>query len=222
MIEISQKDFESKIQDIIDGKTTRVKLIDELKIDRVTLNNKIQELVVYNPSLYKDFIAKFPYRPREYTHIDYEALIIDILKNGYTRRSWKEVYGIDSRTIARKVYVVEEQNPDLVSLYREVSSYRKKQRRLPEKLQKQIDMLEEKDIFLGEVCDKKREEILEKEKQYNEKLLDGTGATRASEELGTQRVSKLINTLNRIEIERQTTKGTNGQKREDSNKGEER
>ena len=222
MIEISQKDFESKIQDIIDGKTTREKLIDELKIDRVTLNNKIQELVVYNPKLYKDFIEKFPYRPREYTHIDYEALVIDILKNGYTRRSWKEVYGIDSRTITRKVYVVKEKNPDLVSLYREVARYRKQQKKLPEGLQRQIDMLEEKEIFLGGVCDKKREELLEKERRYNEKLSDGTGATRASEELGTQRVSRLINTLNRIEIERQTQKGSNGQEREDSNKGEER
>ena len=32
MIEISQKEFEAKVQDIIDGKTTRVKLTKELKI----------------------------------------------------------------------------------------------------------------------------------------------------------------------------------------------
>ena len=106
MIEISQKDFEQKIQDIIDGKTTRTKLITELKSDRDTLNNRIQELVVYNPELYKSFIDKFPYKPREYTHIDYEALIIDILKKGYKRRDWDDIYEIDSRTITRKIRYV--------------------------------------------------------------------------------------------------------------------
>ena len=69
MIKISQEEFEAKIQDIIDGKTTRVKLIEELKTDGRTLNTKIQELAVYNPKLYKAFVIKFPYRPKEYTHI---------------------------------------------------------------------------------------------------------------------------------------------------------
>lgn len=164
MIDISQKEFEAKVRDILDGKTTRVKLISELKTDRDTLNNRIQELVVYNPKLYKAFIDKFPYKPREYTHIDYEALIIDILKKGYKRRELDEVYeGISSRTITRKISVVEKNNPDLIALYREVAKYRKQQKMLPMELQEKIDMLEEKEIFLGGVCDKRREELLEKE-----------------------------------------------------------
>ena len=104
MIKISQKEFETKIQDVIDGKTTRTRLLSELHTDRINLNNKIQELVIYNPKLYEAFINKFPYRPVKYTHIDYEALIIDILKNGYTRREWDVVYeGVSSRTIQRKI-----------------------------------------------------------------------------------------------------------------------
>lgn len=203
MIEISQKDFEQKIQDIIDGKTTRTKLITELKSDRDTLNNRIQELVVYNPKLYKAFIDKFPYKPREYTHIDYEALIIDILKNGYTRRQWDDIYEVDSRTITRKLKILEETNPNLICLYREVAQYKKKQIEVPVYLQKQIDDLESKEIFIAGINDKKREELLEKEKQYNEAIMSGMGATEASKKVGRNRVSKAINTLNRIEIERQ-------------------
>ncbi len=64
MIEISQKEFEQKIEEILLGNTTRTKLLKELKIDKVTLNSRIQELIVNNPELYYRFIEKFPYIPR--------------------------------------------------------------------------------------------------------------------------------------------------------------
>ena len=203
MKKISQEEFEAKVQDIIDGKTTRVKLLLELRTDRNTLNNKIQELVVYNPELYRAFITKFPYVPREYTHIDYEALVIDILKKGYTRREWDDVYQIHSRTISRKIYEVEKENPELIALYREISGYKKRQEDLPDRLKKQIDELEEKEIYLGGVCDKKREELVSQEKTFVEKLQQGTGVAKASKEMGMGRFSKRIDTLNRIDIEKQ-------------------
>lgn len=201
MRKISQQEFEAKVQDIIDGVTTRVQLQLDLRVDRNTLNNKIQELVVYNPKLYRAFVQKFPYRPREYTHIDYEALIVDIMKNGYTRREWDEVYGISSRTIIRKIYCIEDENPELISLYREVSRYRKMQKTLPTQLQIKVDMLQSKEIFHGGICDKKREELISQEKEYNLKLQQGKGVEEASRELGRERMSKAIDTLNRIELE---------------------
>lgn len=201
MRKISQEEFEARIQDIIDGKTTRVQLLIELRVDKNTLNNKIQELVVYNPKLYRAFVQKFPYRPREYTHIDYEALLIDIMKNGYTRREWDEVYGISSKTILRKIYVIEDENPDLIALYREVSKYRKMQRPLPAQLQTQVDMLEEGEIFQGGIYDKKREALLSQEREYHKKLQEGKGVIQASKAVGRERMSKAIDTLNRIELE---------------------
>lgn len=206
MIKISQEEFEAKVQDIIDGKTTRAQLQMDLKIDRNTLNNKIQELVVYNTPLYRAFIKKYPYKPREYTHIDYEALIIDIMKNGYTRREWDEVYGISSRTIIRKIYVIADNNPELIRLYREVSQYRKEQKQLPMDLQEKVDLLEERAIFTGGIYDKKREILLSREKQYNEKLQQGMTVAKASKEVGIGRASKTIDTLNRLEIETMTRK----------------
>lgn len=61
MKQISQEEFEQSIQDVIDGKCTRVELQKRYHADRVTLNNKIQELYVHNIDLYMAFIAKFPY-----------------------------------------------------------------------------------------------------------------------------------------------------------------
>lgn len=220
MIEISQEEFEAKVQDIIDGKTTRVKLIKELKVDRITLNTKIQELAAYNPELYKKFIIKFPYRPREYTHIDYEAIIIDILKKGYTRREWDTVYEVDSRTINRKIHDIEEKNPELVSLYRKVSEYRKRQMKLPVELKKAIEELEEKEIYLCDVCDNKRKELLKREKEYNDAMNSGMGATQASRKVGQGRVSKAIDTLSRIELERRTIED-NKKNTENNNRNDE-
>lgn len=201
MIEITQEDFEKKIQEVIEGKTTRTKLIKELKIDRVSLNNKIQELIIHNPDLYHTFIEKFPYIPREYTHINWRAMLIDIMKKGYTKFEAQEQYEISHRTISRKVYKVQEEDEELVSLYREVSSYRKRQKKLPEKLQKIVDELPEEEIFVGGIYDKKIQELLELEKKYNEELLKGETATSASANCGKTRVAKPLNTLYRIKIE---------------------
>lgn len=129
--EISQEEFEQSIQKVIDGECTRFDLQKRYHMDRITLNNKIQELYVYNIELYMAFIRKFPYKPREYTHIDYRAMIIDIMRKGYNKKQAAEQYGIHDRTIARKIYLVEQTDPELVNLYRQVAKYRKKQQPLP-------------------------------------------------------------------------------------------
>ncbi len=218
MIKIEQKDFEDKVQQIIDGKTTRTKLIKELKIDRVTLNYKIQELVVFNPELYRKFITKFPYMPRKYTHINWRAMLIDIMKKGYTKIQAAEQYGINSRTIARKVYEVQKEDENIVNLYREVSGYRKRQKPLPPELQEKVNNLPNEDVFIGGIYDKREKELMELEKKYNDKLLKGEMAFKASADCGVQRASKNLNTLYRIKIENYTKKSDNN----DKDNGEER
>lgn len=198
MKEISQEEFEQRIQDVIDGKYTRADLIKELRIDRVTLNNKIQELYVSNQKLYFQFIAKFPYKPREYSHIDYEAMLIDIMKKGYKKVEIKEQYGIHNRTVARKIYEVEKTNPGLVELYRKVAAYRQRKKPLPKELQEQVDSLELREVFIGGIYDKREKELLEKERKYNETKAAGISDTKA---YGQKRTIKDLSTLYRLEIE---------------------
>ena len=218
MIKIEQKDFEDKVQQIIDGKTTRTKLIKELKIDRITLNYKIQELVVFNPELYRKFITKFPYMPREYTHINWRAMLIDIMKKGYTKIQAAEQYGINSRTIARKVHEIQKEDENIVNLYRKVANYRKRQKPLPTELQEKVNNLPNEDVFIGGIYDKREKELMELEKKYNDKLLKGEMAVKASADCGVQRASKNLNTLYRIKIENNTKKSDN----HDKDNGEER
>ena len=202
MIQISQQDFENKIKQIIEGKITRTSLIKELKVDRVTLNNKIQELFVYNPKLYIEFINKFPYTPREYTHINWRAMLIDIMKRGYTKFEAEEQYRISSRTIARKVYEVEKEDKYISDLYREVSYYRKHKKELPINLKRIIESLDEEEIFIGSVYDEKEAKLLKKEKEYQNKLLEGKRPMQASRECEMGRGKKTLSTLYRIEIEK--------------------
>lgn len=210
MKDIKQEEFEQRIRDILEGKCTRADLIKELKIDRITLNNEIQRLYVYNQELYFQFIAKFPYKPREYTHIDYEAMLIDIMKKGYTKKEAAEQYGIHDRTITRKAHQVGKEKPELENLYREVSYYRKHKYKLPQELQEKVNCLEEKEVFIGGIYDKREEELLKKERQYNQTKLEGTSDVKA---YGSKRTMKDLSTLYRLEIEQNVRKGIEANKK---------
>ena len=58
MKEMSKEEFYEKIRSVIRGEISTTKLVKELQTDSRTLNNKIQELSVYNESLYIAFIKK--------------------------------------------------------------------------------------------------------------------------------------------------------------------
>lgn len=220
MKQISQEEFEQSIQDIIDGKCYRVDLQKRYHMDRVTLNNRIQELYVQNIDLYMAFIRKFPYKPREYTHINYRAMVIDIMKKGYNKRQLADQYEISNRTIARKISALEETEPELISLYREVAKYRKSQQRLPTELQKQVDELPVEEIFIGGVSTQREQELMEKERQYTQTRMQGISDTEA---YGNRRTVKDLSTLYRIKLE--TIARTSKEQSdliEEAQKGEER
>lgn len=199
MINISQNDFEDKIKAIIRGDFTRKDLAKELKTDRVTLNNKIQELSNTNPELYLEFIFKFPYRPRKYTHINYEAMIIEIMKQGYTARQAEDEYGISRRTIQRKLNVIEKENPRLYQLYSSVMYYRKHRYDLPDNLKSAVENLETKEVFIGGICDQRETELLEKERKFIESRMAGLSDAKAHGK--SARAEKTLSTLYRIELE---------------------
>ena len=70
MKDISQEEFEEMILAVLNGKYTRADLIRILRVDRITLNNKIQELFVLNRDLYTctitDLNTKLVYSAQQY------------------------------------------------------------------------------------------------------------------------------------------------------------
>ena len=80
MKNISNQEFEALIQDLIDRKITRKNLAKKLETDLRTLHKKITQVSETNSELYKKYVELLPYQPKSREDIDYEALIIDVMK----------------------------------------------------------------------------------------------------------------------------------------------
>lgn len=213
MIEISQKDFESKIQDIIDGKLTRSQLTRDLETDTRTLNNKIQELSVYNESLYIAFIKKFPYRSKERDDIDYEALIIEIIKTSMTSAEAANKYNIGERTITRRVKDIEKENPYLIEIYREIKRNNKNNIKASEELESKIEDLVPRTVKIGDINDARKRELEELEATFNRRC-QYVSKEQAAQSMGltANRMYKLLNELYRIKIEEEHKKKIESEK----------
>lgn len=114
MKQLSQSEFESQIERLLKGDITRRNLAKELETDIRTLNTKIVELAETNPELYKRFVEKFPYQPKE-IKVDIEKLAIRVIRRGV--EAVVSDTGISRRTISRKVKTLEKDNPELYELY---------------------------------------------------------------------------------------------------------
>lgn len=115
MKKLSNKEFEEKVQELIDKKITRKELATQLETSMRTLTKKITELSKTNPNLYTEFITVYPYKPKS-INVDIENLAVQVIKNGIDNIS-KET-GISSRTITRKVKTLKDTNPELYDLYK--------------------------------------------------------------------------------------------------------
>lgn len=208
MIKISQKDFEDQIRRIINGEITRTELAKELETDKRTLNNKIQELYDKNPDLYLEFISKFPYRPNTYTHINYEAMMIDILKKGYTQRQAVDEYGISRPTMRNHFKEIEETNPELYELYLEVMTYRKNRIVLPVGLARKVQELEDQEIFIGGIFDEREKALLEKMKKLQRLKAEGKTAKETHRSSQTQKITKGLQ-----RIQNESSAGNNNPKK---------
>lgn len=103
MKEIKDSEFEQLMLEVIEGKKSRVKLAEELQTDWRTLNKKIQLLSMTNPELYKKFVEKYPYKPKEITAIPLKTMLVEFLKTGIRMQDLANKYGIGERTLRRKI-----------------------------------------------------------------------------------------------------------------------
>lgn len=202
MIDITQEEFEAKIQDIIDGKLSKTKLVKELETDSRTLNNKIQELSVYNIDLYLKLIEKYPYKQKVRDDIDYEALAIEIVKKSMTTKEASKKYGLGERTIRRKIDSMEEENPELFAIYKEVKENIRYKRDNSLDLQNKIERLVPRTVKIAEMNETRKRELEDLESIFNNRCEHET-KTEAAKSMGItlNRMIKLLNELYVIRIE---------------------
>ena len=203
MIEISQEEFESKIKKVIQGEKSKTDLIKELQTDSRTLNNKIQELSAYNKELYIEFISIKPFKSKTRDDIDYEALVIEMIKKSMFTADAASKYGIGVRTIQRGVKKLQNENPELIEIYKEIKNANKTDSAVPVDLQDKIDNLVQRPVKVAEINETRRTELENIEKIFNERLEQYGTREAAARSMGltANRIYKLLNELYRIKIE---------------------
>ncbi len=205
MKQIIDEEFYESIEKIIRGESSRAKLIKELETDSRTLNNKIQELVIYNPELYSRFIKKFPYRTKTRDDIDFEALAIEITKNGTTTFQASKKYNIGERTIRRRMKELAKENPYLAEIYNEVKENNKHSRSNSLELQDKISKLILRPVQISEINETREKQLEEIERVFN-KRCQIVSKEEAAKSMGmtANRVYKVLNELYRMRIERKS------------------
>ncbi len=205
MKQITDEEFYESIEKIIRGESSRAKLIRELETDSRTLNNKIQELVIYNPELYSRFIKKFPYRTKTRDDIDFEALAIEITKNGTTTFQASKKYNIGERTIRRRMKELAKENPYLAEIYNEVKENNKHSRSNSLELQDKISKLILRPVQISEINETREKQLEEIERVFN-KRCQIVSKEEAAKSMGmtANRVYKVLNELYRMRIERES------------------
>ncbi len=215
MKNISKDEFKQAIKRLINGEITKVKLAKELETDPRTLDNRIQELSATDPELYYEYVDVLPYKQKGIDHIDFEALVIYMLKNGCTADETAQKFEVSRRTINRRINDLE--NKELREMYREVADNRKHGRNNGVELDRKISELEPREVIKGGVNDRRKRELLAIESRFN-KLCETMDKTQAAKTMGygdRDRLYKLMYELYKLEIEEEHKKVNKEQPKEE-------
>lgn len=194
MLKISQEEFENCIKDLIDKKITKVKLAKKLNTDTRTLNNEIYK--ISNKELLEQYIKKYPYKPKENRNINYEALIIELLKDEKDVLKIQEKYSIAERTYRRNVKKLETTNNRLYLIYKK---YIKRQQLTNEELD-YISSLKQETVCFSDSIEDRKAELMEFFMRYDELLKSGLAKERVYEVLkeSPKSIKRKSDELNRI------------------------
>jgi len=204
MIKISQGEFGEKVKEVIRGEKTLIGLCKELQTDERTLIQNIILHSAYDPEVYAEFVEIHPYRTRQREDIDFEALLIEILKQGMTSKEASKKYNVGVRTIQRKVEKLRKTNPELVEIYKQAKQNNKKDQPYSTLLIMQIDDLIERPVIIGEINGQTEKRLEEIEKIYNERRLEYSTKEETAKSMGftPNMLYKMLNQLYRIKIEK--------------------
>lgn len=163
MKEISDQEFEQYVMKLINRESTRVELAKELKTDTRTLINRIYHMK--NEELLKKYIAEYSYKPKKNENINYENLIISIVKNNEKIGEVQDLYNIAERTYRRNIDRIKNVNPRLHQIYKDYIhnsiSYEDKE---------YIDSLEEGEIAFTNNIEDRKAQLMNLFREYNELL----------------------------------------------------
>ncbi len=176
MIEISKEEFENSILDLINRKITRVELAKKLHTDTRTLVNMIYQ--IDNEQLLKQYIEIYPYKPKENKNINYESLVIEMIKNAMSAKDMQSKYDIAERTYTRNINKLKQSNDRLYKIYKSyIKGYLSS-----EDMEYINEMSKEKVIYTTNIQERKAE-LMYLFMKYEELLQQGLNKEQASQKL---------------------------------------
>lgn len=203
MIDISEKDLLEYLEKYANKEISMPQLENILKANQDTLNKKIIELSIDYPDLYYKIIINHPYKQGTRTDIDFEGLIIYILKNHLMIQDAEEIFNVSRRTIQRRVNEFKDIKPDLYYLFKNTVG-KGPRKKITKEQQEEIDRLEFKEVVIGEINDEREAFLLEIEVKYNTLKGQGKDNEEIAKELGytSSYLYKILNQLYRLKIEK--------------------
>lgn len=163
MKEISDQEFEQNVIKLIKKEITRVDLAKELKTDTRTLTNRIYQMK--NEELLKQYLSEYSYKPKKNENINYENLIIEIVKNSEKIGEVQDLYNIAERTYRRNIDRIKTINPRLYQIYKDylhnTLSYEDKE---------YIDSLEEGPVAVTNNIEDRKAQLMDLFSKYYEML----------------------------------------------------
>lgn len=202
MKNLSNQEFEEKVQELIDRKITRKELAKELETSMRTLNDKITKLSETNPDLYAEFIKIFPYKPKS-IEIDIEALAVQVIENGIDSTS--KLTKISSRTITRKVNTLKKTNPELYDLYKRRNDKMSEDEKAS--YIRQVGKFNKMDKIERSELEYKEAELSSILSEFEKKVAEGMSKNKAAISLGFDgypTIWKKYQELNRIKTQNQS------------------
>ena len=138
-------------------------------------------------------------KPKQYTHIDYEALLIYIMKNNITVDKALEVFGLDiaRSTVIRNIRKLKEQNKgnEIISLYQKKYVPNMQSKTLPIALQEKIDLLPNKPVIIQDKL-----EVLYNKLYCMKQIIDSCGGNLSE---ATRLINSGTTILGNVKISRQ-------------------
>lgn len=217
MKEISQKEFEKYVVDIIEGKKTKTQIVNALETSHRTLTNRIQLLFATNPELHKEYVERFPYTPKERKDVESLEIAIEILIEEKSKEEIAKSHGISIRTISRRISSLkkskDQDEREIYDLCRIIGNNHSRCLENSAEVQIRIEKILEKyprietDKTKAMNVELRRQELLRIEQEYNE-LCTIMPKEEAATKMGysRNRIYKLLNELYCIEIEAQAKK----------------
>ena len=106
MIDISEKEFIEYLERYANNEISMTELVKILETEYRTLNKKIIEMSINNPNLYYKIIINHPYKQKSRSDIDFEGLVIYILKQGITIGQAADIFNISRRWTSNRLFIL--------------------------------------------------------------------------------------------------------------------